>query len=434
MRLRSSTTICESSGMPRLMKLSDFGFVNPSTETKGAMANASVTFLPMAAVAEGGGWSSTETRPLSDSRKGFTLFQRGDVIVAKITPCFENGKVALLSNLDTEIGLGSTEFHVLRAKPGQDSRFVYHWTRHPAFLRAGEASMTGSAGQRRVPASVFERFEIAKIEGPPQRFVADILDAIDDAILETDAAIEKLRSVRVGIIDDLLTRGLGIDGSFRAQATLSATVVGPRPAKWTVANVGRFVISAEYGTNLSLGDSSAGIPVLRMNNIQNGEFDLSDLKHAPAHVVEHFRLKHNDVLFNRTNSWEHVGKAAIWRQAEPGPAFASYLVRLHCSDDLLPEFLHLWLNWAPVQRAIRQYATPGVQQVNINPTNLRRALIAVPDTLDEQHAIIERVNCVAAAIEDHSRQRAKLSSLREGLRDDLLTGRKPVVATREIAE
>jgi len=267
-----------------------------------------------------------------------------------------------------------------------------------------------------------------------QILITDILDTIDDAILETDAVIEKLRTVHIGLIDDLLTRGLSENGSPREPSSLTETEVGPRPATWTVDNLGRFVVGAEYGTNLSLGDSSAGIPVLRMNNIQDGELDLSDLKYAPAHAVERFRLQRNDVLFNRTNSWEHVGKAAIWRRDEPGPAFASYLVRLHCGDALLPEFLHLWLNWAPVQRAIRQFATPGVQQVNINPTNLRRALIAVPDTLDEQLAIIERVNGVAAAIEDHRRERAKLSSLREGLRDDLLTGRKRVVAIREAAE
>lgn len=369
-----------------------------------------------------------------DTRCFSAAFQRGDVIVVKITPCFENGKVALLSELETDFGLGSTEFHVLRAKPGHDPRFIYHWTRHPAFLRAGEASMTGSAGQRRVPAGFFERFEIAEIEGPPQRLIADILDAIDDAVLETDTVIEKRRTVRVGIIDDLLTRGLANDGSPREPSDLVETKVGPRPPTWTVENLGRFVDGAEYGTNLSLGDSSAGIPVLRMNNIQDGEFDLADMKYAPAHAVDRFRLRRNDVLFNRTNSWEHVGKAAIWRRDEPGPAFASYLVRLHCGDALLPEFLHLWLNWAPVHCAIRQFATPGVQQVNINPTNLRRALIAVPDTLDEQRAIIERVNGVTAAIEDHRRERAKLSNLREGLRDDLLTGRKPVVAIREAAE
>lgn len=420
--------------MPDPAKLSDFAFINPATDTNGTPADALVAFIPMAAVAEGGGWSSTENRPLSDGRRGYTLFQHDDVIVAKITPCFENGKVALLSDLDTGFGLGSTEFHVLRAKAGHDPRFIYHWIRHPAFLRAGEASMTGSAGQRRVPAGFLERFEIAKIEGRPQGMIADILDALDDAIFATDAVIEKLRTIHVGIIDDLLTCGLASDGSPREPSTLAETKVGLRPATWMVENLGRFVVGAEYGTNLSLGDSSMGIPVLRMNNIQDGEFDLSDLKYAPAHAVERFRLQRNDVLFNRTNSWEHVGKAAIWRREEPGPAFASYLVRLHCGDALLPEFLHLWLNWASVQRAIRQFATPGVQQVNINPTNLRRAQIAVPDTLDEQRAIIERVNGVAAAIENHRRQHTKLSSLREGLREDLLTGRKPVVAIREAAE
>lgn len=420
--------------MPDTAKLSDFAFINPATDTNGTAADAPIAFIPMAAVAEGGGWRSTENRPLSDGRRGYTLFQRGDVIVAKITPCFENGKVALLSNLETDFGLGSTEFHVLRAKPGHDPRFIYHWTRHPAFLRAGEASMTGSAGQRRVPAGFFERFEIAEIEGPPQRLIADILDAIDDAVLETDTVIEKLRTVRLGIIDDLLTRGLSDDSSPRDPSDLVQTKIGHRPPTWTVENLGRFVVGAEYGTNLSLGDSSAGVPVLRMNNIQDGEFDLADMKYAPAHAVDRFRLQRNDVLFNRTNSWEHVGKAAIWRRDEPGPAFASYLVRLHCGDALLPEFLHLWLNWASVQRAVRQFATPGVQQVNINPTNLRRALIAVPDTLDEQRAIIDRVNGVAAAIEDHRRERAKLSNFREGLRDDLLTGRMRVVAIREAAE
>jgi type I restriction enzyme S subunit len=203
---------------------------------------------------------------------------------------------------------------------------------------------------------------------------------------------------------------------------------------WKVGPLGRFVIRAEYGTNLSLVDLAEGLPVLRMNNIQDGEFDLSDLRYAPISAVERFRLRHNDVLFNRTNSWEHVGKAAIWRRERPGPAFASYLVRLHCSEELLPEFLHLWLNWAPVQRAIRQFATPGVQQVNINPTNLRRAVIAVPETVEEQRGIVDRVNAVASAIGSRRKEREKLAALRDGLRQDLLTGRVAFVVLREAAE
>ncbi|MEI9409334.1 hypothetical protein [Mesorhizobium salmacidum] len=330
----------------------------------------------------------------------------------------------------------STEFICyVRLRDSDDLRYWAAYFGSGIFSRRLERVAVGSTNSHtRVTPNETLSWLVPDVPSGEQKRIADIVDAIDDAILETDALIEKLRTIHGGIIDDLLTRGLADDGSPRDLFSLTETAVGPRPMKWTVANLGHFVVGAEYGTNHSLGDSGTGIPVLRMNNIQDGEFDLSDLKYAPAHAVERFRVQRNDVLFNRTNSWEHVGKAAIWRPDEPGPAFASYLVRLHCGDALLAEFLHLWLNWAPVQRAIRQFATPGVQQVNINPTNLRRALIAVPDTLDEQRAIIERVNGVAAAIEDHRHQRAKLALLREGLRDDLLTGRKPVMAILEAAE
>src|SRR6266478_4325707 len=103
--------------MPKLVPLSRFAEVNPSVDASTVPAEKPVSFIPMADVAEGGGWFSSEVRPISDSRKGYTLFRRGDVIVAKITPCFENGKVALLTDLQSDFGLGSTEFHVLRAKP-----------------------------------------------------------------------------------------------------------------------------------------------------------------------------------------------------------------------------------------------------------------------------------------------------------------------------
>lgn len=325
---------------------------------------------------------------------------------------------------------------LLRARDSKVLPYILHEIlAHPSVQQEIEIRyVTGSTNQVELLTSQLARLRVRLPLREHQPRIAETLATLDCAILALDGVIDKLGTVRIAVIDDLLTRGLALDGSPRDLSELTQTHVGLRPATWKVANLGRFVVGAEYGTNLSLGDSSLGIPVLRMNNIQDGEFDLADLKYAPAHAVERFRVQRDDVLFNRTNSWEHVGKAAIWRHDEPGPAFASYLVRLHCGDELLPEFLHLWLNWAPVQRAIRQFATPGVQQVNINPTNLRRAIIAVPDTLDEQRAIIERVSGVSAAIEDHRRERAKLAALREGLRDDLLSGRKPVAAIREAAE
>jgi len=377
-------------------------------------------------------WQKTRALTYAGSpSRARRVVKPGDVLFSTVRPSLMgHGMVRATADLPV---IASTGFAVLSPKDGVDGRFLFHALFLDEFKRQVAQFEVGS-NYPAINESDLLRVKLGKLDGPRQLFIADVLDALDDAILEADSLFEKLRTVRVGMIDDLLTRGMADDGSPRASSALVETVVGLRPATWKVANLGRFVISAEYGTNLSLGDSSSGIPVLRMNNIQDGEFDLSDLKYAPAQAVERFRVQRDDVLFNRTNSWEHVGKAAIWRHDEPGPAFASYLVRLHCGDELLPEFLHLWLNWAPVQRAIRQFATPGVQQVNINPTNLRRAMIAVPDTLDEQRAIIERVNGVSAVIEDQRRERAKLAALREGLRDDLLSGRKPVAAIREAAE
>ena len=377
-------------------------------------------------------WQKTRVLSYAHSpSRARRVVRPGDVLFSTVRPgLMGHGMVREATNLPV---IASTGFAVLSPKDGADGRFLFHALFLDEFKRQVAQFEVGS-NYPAINESDLLRVKLGALDGARQLFIADVLDALNDAIVEADALIEKLRRVHVGMIDDLLTRGSADDGSPRVSSALVETVVGPRPPAWKVSNLGRFVVGAEYGTNLSLGDSSIGIPVLRMNNIQDGEFDLSDLKFAPAQAVERFRVQRGDVLFNRTNSWEHVGKAAIWRHDEPGPAFASYLVRLHCGDELLPEFLHLWLNWAPVQRAIRQFATPGVQQVNINPTNLRRALIAVPDTLDEQRAIIERVNGVSAAIEDHRRERAKLAALREGLRDDLLSGRKPVAAIRQAAE
>lgn len=202
---------------------------------------------------------------------------------------------------------------------------------------------------------------------------------------------------------------------------LVSTLLGLRPKRWILDTIGHWISSAEYGTNVALSAEPLGLPVLRMNNIQHGEFDLSELKFAPAEHVAHLRLRKNDVLFNRTNSWEHVGKAAIWRDTETGPAFASYLVRLHCSPGLLPEFLSLWINWEPVQRLIRQFATPGVSQVNINPTSLRRTPAAIPSSEMEQELIVRRISALEGAIAAIEKATQKLTLAKLGLVDELIS-------------
>jgi type I restriction enzyme S subunit len=97
-----------------------------------------------------------ESRPWSAIKSGFTHFAEGDVGVAKITPCFENGKSTVFRNLSNRIGAGTTELHIVRPLCGIDPRYVLLFLKTPTFLKEGEAVMTGSAGQKRLPRNYFE--------------------------------------------------------------------------------------------------------------------------------------------------------------------------------------------------------------------------------------------------------------------------------------
>ena len=166
-----------------------------------------------------------------------------------------------------------------------------------------------------------------------------------------------------------------------------------------------------------------GVPILRMNNIQAGSIDITGLKFSLKSLPPSLFLRPGDVLFNRTNSMEHVGKTAIWSGELEVASFASYLVRLEPDTaHLNAQFLCYWLNRPQVQIEIRQYATPGVHQVNINPTNLRRVSCAHPVGITEQLEITKLVASSDAIIRSNSAMAEMLRLQKSGLMQDLLMG------------
>lgn len=159
-----------------------------------------------------------------------------------------------------------------------------------------------------------------------------------------------------------------------------------------------------------------------MNNLFDGEFDLSELRYSKNLDAYRYKLNYNDVLFNRTNSLEHVGRTSIWKGTEE-VSFASYLVRLFPdTNKILPDYLNLWMNLPSTQSAIRRYATPGVHQVNINPTNLRKSKITLPKKLSEQEKIIGIIQNQKQALKSEIAALEKLQLLKQGLMQDLLSG------------
>ncbi|MCA9945129.1 MAG: restriction endonuclease subunit S [Anaerolineales bacterium] len=216
-------------------KLKFLAQINPSKN--GDLSKESqelVTFLPMENVGENGEIDTDVKKAISELWSGFTYFEENDVILAKITPCFENGKGAYLSNLGSKVGFGSTEFHVLRAIEDKScARFLFYLTRTDIFRSTGEAFMTGSAGQKRVPTSFVEDFWLGIPSHEEQEAIADYLDrktaVIDTLIAKKERQIELLQEQRTAVINHAVTKGLNPHAPLKDSGILW---LGQIPGHW----------------------------------------------------------------------------------------------------------------------------------------------------------------------------------------------------------
>jgi len=182
---------------------------NPADEEK-------VVFLPMENISVNGDIDCSEKRPLSEVWNGFTYFRRGDVVVAKITPCFENGKGAYLKGLESDFGFGTTELIVLRPSKAIDGAFLRFLTSTKQFLLLGEQYMTGAAGQQRIPSDFVKNYPIGL---PPIKEQREILEhiqeksaEIDQAITRAQREIELMREYRTRLISDVVTGQVDVRG------------------------------------------------------------------------------------------------------------------------------------------------------------------------------------------------------------------------------
>lgn len=209
-----------------------------------------VAFVPMAAVVEEfGGIDVSATRPLGEVTKGYTAFVEGDVLFAKITPCMENGKVAVVPPLSTHIGFGSTEFHVLRSAGAVEPKWVGYHLSQLQFRRAARQDMTGSAGQLRVQSSwlagaCIPVAPIAEQRRAIQR-IDELLSDLDAGVLELVTAKRKLSQYRQSLLKAAVEGALTAEWRARnpPQETgteLLARILRERRARWELRQLEKF--------------------------------------------------------------------------------------------------------------------------------------------------------------------------------------------------
>ncbi|MET7015058.1 restriction endonuclease subunit S [Uliginosibacterium flavum] len=191
----------------QVKKLPQIAFINPSkTELRAISDDTLVSFVEMASVSEGGQITHRESRSLGHLRKGsYTYFAENDIIVAKITPCMENGKCALAQGLENRMGMGSTEFHVLRADPEQVlPAYLFALINRATIRNAAAKVMTGSSGHRRVPASFYENLEIPLPKLAEQRRIVNEIEVEQHAIAAAEAIIAAAPARKQAILQHYL--------------------------------------------------------------------------------------------------------------------------------------------------------------------------------------------------------------------------------------
>ena len=227
--------------------------------------DADVTFVPMEAIADGlGGLDISQTRPFSEVVSGsYNYFAEGDLLLAKVTPCFENGKKALAQSLSNGIGYATSEVHVIR--PGVDRihpKYLFYLLCSEDFRAGGIASMTGAGGLRRVSDAAVLNYQPSVTNLPTQKAIADFLDRetarIDQLIEKKQRMVEVLGEKRQAVISRAVTKGLDADVPMKDSGVVW---LGDIPVHWDVKQLRR-AIMFQRGHDLPTDEREEGEVVI----------------------------------------------------------------------------------------------------------------------------------------------------------------------------
>lgn len=417
------------------LPLTAFASVNPRS-THGTLApNTQVSFIAMQDVSENGEWKTHQTRKYRDVAAGFTRFSENDVLFAKITPCMENGKGCLARGLTSGAGFGSTEFHVLRANSNADAGFVFRWSQSIALRQAAKNFMTGSAGQQRVQTRFFSQFLVAELSRPEQRRIAEILDTLDEAIRKTEQVIAKLQQMKQGLLHDLLTRGIDENGELRDPLRhpeqFKDSPLGRIPKEWEVGPFERLAASVDpqpdHRTPPHVAD---GIPYVGVGDfVSDTLLDLARCRRVSESAARkqesRFRLEEGDIIFGKIGT---IGRPRLLPMGARIALSANVILVKPRAD---ASFVLTLLD-SPYVREYIGLASHTTSQPAFGIQKIRAMHVAIPPA-DEQLCLGKILRSHGTCMSSEITQLSKLRLLKQGLMDDLLTGRVRVKVT-EAAE
>lgn len=372
-----------------------------------------VPFIPMESVPQGGNYEPSYVLKQSDALTSGAYFERGDVLVAKITPSFENGKQALVRSLPLPFGYATTEvipLHPLDAK--HDPRLLFFYLLHPDIRHYVAERMEGSTGRQRVPERVLLDLPMPDIEPEDQMRIADSLELVHAAIAVEEDAANSARELKQAAMHELFTRGL------RGEAQ-KETDIGLVPESWAIVTVGN-VARLSTGTTPATKDTryyGGTIPFIKTADVVNNRIT-SALMFVSELALNDYNLTvypAGTVLMAMYGQGKTRGQVAL---LEIAAATTQNAAAIQPSNDIDSAFL--WHYLMSCYERLRGMGSLGhVSHLNLG--YLRDLQILRPP-LEEQREIVAVLDAIDRKIALHRRKRDVLDELFKSLLHKLMTG------------
>lgn len=425
-------------------KIGDICEVNPRRFDDPPEEDDLLSFVPMASVEAGtGNLDASQVKTYAEvKRKSLTPFQENDVIFSKITPCMENGKIALAEGLHGGCAVGSTEFMILRCGGNLNPKYLMHFLLQSSFRKEAERNMAGAVGQRRVPKSFISDYEIPV---PPmaeqQRIVAElemVLGVLESAVEGSRKAYRNsevlfdvlLSSLMSGASGGGTPEGDGLDSlrkiDVKAAKKVDCSDLPALPGGWFWRRADEVCESISSGATPKpemMHGGSGDVPFLKVYNLTHaGVVDFS-IKPTFIEFSTHEKMKRSrvharDVLTNIVGP--PLGKTVLVSSELPESNINQAIVRFRVGGEILPEWMHLALRSEFVFSRLRRSSRATAGQQNISLSSCREVPIPVPP-VNVQVELLEKFKELESKWVQARELVGSVLSRSENLRRSLLT-------------
>ncbi|WP_283647522.1 restriction endonuclease subunit S [Hafnia paralvei] len=324
--------------------------------------------------------SLDEVKYISDVYNGYTYFENEDIIIAKVTPCFENKNMVVAHDLNNGIGFGSSEIYVLRCNNIINNYFLFYRLQEDNFMSLAEGAMTGAGGLKRVPSEVLNNFKFGLPSKKEQSIIVDFLKhetaKIDNLIEKQQQLIELLKEKRQAVISHAVTKGLNPDVPMKDSGV---EWLGEVPAHWGITKlkwVGRTTSGGTPTTSkFEIYYEDGHIPWIRTTDLSNGELFDTPIRITSKAVNDTACsiLPVGSVLLGMYGGAGSIGKHAILR-------FESTINQAVCGvlpcARILPDYLHKYYEF---YRPFWMVDAAGTRKdPNIGQDNIKEGIILIP--------------------------------------------------------